>query len=85
MLPIREARKGCMGIREMVPALALLTPITNRLNLGFLPYLDAMTPAQLRRAIEAEGFAVEHQWQPSKKAAVFIIARKPMPEGTSKL
>lgn len=72
-------------VREMVPALALLTPITNRLNLGFLPYLDAMTPAQLRCAIEAEGFAVEHQWQPSKKAAVFIIARKPMPEGASKL
>jgi len=64
-------------VREMVPALAFLTPITNRLNLPFLPYLDAMTSTQLAGAITGAGFVIEHQWQPNRKAAVFVIARKP--------
>jgi ubiquinone/menaquinone biosynthesis C-methylase UbiE len=64
-------------VREMVPALALVTPITNRFNLGFLPYLDVMTSGQLLGAITNAGFAIEHQWQPNRKAAVFLIARKP--------
>lgn len=64
-------------IREMVPVLGLIAPITNWLNLRFLPYLDVMNSGQLVRAIADAGFAIEHQWQPSRKAALFIIARKP--------
>ncbi len=65
-------------IREMVPALALLAPVANRLNLSFLPYLDAMNSRQLLAAITQPGFVVEHQWQPTRKAALFVIARKPV-------
>lgn len=65
-------------IREMVPALALLAPVANRLNLSFLPYLDAMSSRQLLAAITQPGFVVEHQWQPTRKAALFVIARKPI-------
>lgn len=70
-------------VREMVPALALLTPLTNRLNLPFMPYLDAMTSPQLANAIINAGFVIEHQWQPNRKAAVFVIARKPAELGAS--
>jgi Methylase involved in ubiquinone/menaquinone biosynthesis len=45
--------------------------------LGLLPRLDFMTHAQLRDAIAAGGFAIEHDWRPNPRAAVFIIARKP--------
>jgi hypothetical protein len=61
----------------MVPALSLITPITNRFNLGLLPYLDMMNSGQLLGAITNAGFAIEHQWQPHRKAALFVIARKP--------
>ena len=64
-------------VREMVPALSLITPITNRFNFGLLPYLDMMNSGQLRRAITDAGFAIEHQWQPNRKSALFVIARKP--------
>ncbi|ODT79051.1 MAG: SAM-dependent methyltransferase [Pelagibacterium sp. SCN 64-44] len=62
-------------LSEMMPLVRFLTPVSNRL--GFLPYLDPMTRSQLRRAMQAAGFAVEHEWQPNRKAAVFMIARKP--------
>lgn len=62
-------------LSEMTPLIRLVAPIGNRL--GFLPHLDVMTPAQLHNAIEAPGFVIEYEWQPGKKAAVFIIARKP--------
>lgn len=64
-------------IREMVPALGLVAPLANRLNLSFLPYLDAMSSRQLLDAITQPGFIAEHQWQPTRKAALFVIARKP--------
>lgn len=64
-------------VREMVPALSLITPITNRFNFGLLPYLDMMNSGQLRRAITDAGFVIEHQWQPNRKSALFVIARKP--------
>ena len=62
-------------LSEMMPLVRFLTPISN--ILGFLPHLDPMTRHQLRQAMEAEGFVVEHEWQPNRKAAVFMVARKP--------
>lgn len=64
-------------VREMVPALSFITPITNRLNFGLLPYLDMMNSSQLLGAITHAGFAVDHQWQPNRKSALFVIARRP--------
>jgi len=62
-------------LSEMMPLVRFLTPISN--ILGFLPHLDPMTRRQLRQAMEAAGFVVEHEWQPNRKAAVFMVARKP--------
>ena len=64
---------ACLG--DVAPFVRYLAPLGNRL--GFLPHLDVMTQSQLRTAMEAAGFAVEHEWLPNKKAAVFMIARKP--------
>jgi hypothetical protein len=36
-----------------------------------------MTSDQLVEAITDVGFVIEHRWQPSQKAALFLIARKP--------
>lgn len=62
-------------LRDMLPAIRFVAPLGSRL--GLIPHLDIMTQGQLRAAIEAAGFAVEHEWLPNKKAAVFMIARKP--------
>lgn len=64
---------ACLG--DMAPFVRYLAPLGNRL--GFLPHLDVMTQTQLRAAMETAGFAIEHEWLPNKKAAVFMIARKP--------
>lgn len=62
-------------IRDMIPLLGLVAPLGSRL--GLLPHLDVMSQAQLRAAMEQAGFVVEHEWLPKKKAAAFLIARKP--------
>jgi ubiquinone/menaquinone biosynthesis C-methylase UbiE len=43
----------------------------------FPPPLGFFTEAQLRGAIEAQGFAIERRFRPGRKAAVFFVARKP--------
>lgn len=62
-------------LAEMMPWVRLITPLSNRLS--FLPHLDPMTRTQLRQLMQASGFTVEHEWQPNRKAAVFMMARKP--------
>jgi len=64
---------SCLG--DMMPLIRFIAPIGHRL--GWLPHLDVMNSAQLRSAMEEPGFVIEHQWQPDKKAAIFIIAKKP--------
>lgn len=43
--------------------------------LGLLPLLDVMTTPDLVRSLTGAGFAIEHQWQPGRDKAVFIVAR----------
>lgn len=62
-------------LTDMMPAIRFVAPLGNLL--GLMPHLDIMSQAQLRSAMEAAGFIVEHEWLPKKKAAVFMIARKP--------
>ena len=45
--------------------------------MGMLPQLDVMTVSELVASIAAAGFEIDHQWQPGKGKAVFIVARKP--------
>ena len=62
-------------LRETMPLLGWVAPLTNRL--GLIPYLDPMNSAELVAALTGAGFIIEHRWQPSRKAALFVIARKP--------
>jgi ubiquinone/menaquinone biosynthesis C-methylase UbiE len=43
--------------------------------LGLLPQLDVMTTPDLVKSLTAAGFSIEHQWQPGRGKAVFIVAR----------
>lgn len=45
--------------------------------MGLLPQLDVMTSSELVASLSAAGFGIDHQWQPGKGKAVFIVARKP--------
>lgn len=45
--------------------------------LGLLPMLNVMTPDQLRADMIQTGFAIEQDWRPNPKSALFLIARKP--------
>ena len=60
------------GIWKLV---ALIAPIGR--IFGFLPLLRVFSISELERSIVNAGFKIEHQWQPKKGSAVFIVATKP--------
>jgi ubiquinone/menaquinone biosynthesis C-methylase UbiE len=64
---------ACVG--DTMKVFKLFAPLGQRL--GLLPQLDVMTTAELVASLRAAGFAVEHQWQPARDQAVFIVARRP--------
>lgn len=43
---------------------------------GKMPYVDLFTRRDLRESQEAAGFTIDHEWQPGKGKAVFIVAKK---------
>ena len=43
---------------------------------GFLPKVQLLTKEELKQCFVRTGFSIEHEWQPAKDAAVFIVARK---------
>jgi len=45
-------------------------------SVGLLPLVRFFTRDELRASVEGAGFAIEHEWQPSPKAAVFVVATK---------
>ncbi len=47
-------------------------------KLGLLPMVRFFNPDALVEAMQAAGFAIEERWQPTPKAAVFLVARKPL-------
>ncbi|KRA42183.1 class I SAM-dependent methyltransferase [Devosia sp. Root635] len=61
----------CLG--DTMGAFKLIAPIGKAL--GLLPQLDVMTTTDLVRSLTSAGFSIEHQWQPGKGKAVFIVAR----------
>lgn len=63
----------CLG--DDMKFIALVAPLGRAL--GLLPPLDVMTTQNLADTLTGAGFAIEHQWQPGRRKAVFIIARKP--------
>ncbi len=44
--------------------------------LGFFPLVKVFTQAHLRTSLTGAGFTIDHDWQPEKSPAVFIIAKK---------
>lgn len=65
-------------IRDMLPGFRFVAPLGRALRL--LPELSCFTAASLRRALEDAGFAIACEWQPGKRQAVFLVARKPARE-----
>ncbi len=61
----------CLG--DTMGLFKLIAPIGKAL--GLLPQLDVMTTADLVRSLNGAGFSIEHQWQPGRGKAVFIVAR----------
>ena len=46
--------------------------------LGFFPFVQVFTSQQLADSLTQAGFELDHQWQPGKGKAVFIVAKKPV-------
>lgn len=44
--------------------------------LGLIPLVRVFTVTELVDSLTAAGFAIDHQWQPGRDKAVFIVARK---------
>jgi 2-polyprenyl-3-methyl-5-hydroxy-6-metoxy-1,4-benzoquinol methylase len=45
--------------------------------LGLLPLVNVFTTDELVASLTAAGFEIDHQWQPGKGKAVFVVAKKP--------
>lgn len=65
---------ACVG--DSLKILGLIAPLGQAL--GLLPQLNVMSRTQLLARITRSGFRIEEEWQPDPKAAVFVIARKPL-------
>ena len=61
-------------IADMMPLFRLVIPVGRFLRL--FPLVKIFSVAQLKDSLERAGFAIEHEWQPKKNAAAFIITRK---------
>lgn len=64
---------ACMGDDWVL--MRYLLPVAR--GIGLAPYVAVFSVNELADELTAAGFQIEHQWQPAKKEAVFIIARKP--------
>lgn len=62
-------------LTEIMPIIRPIAPLGRAL--GLLPQLRVFSSAELIAMIERQGFSVMRQWQPKKKAALFVVAQKP--------
>ena len=63
---------ACLG--ETMSFFKYIAPIGN--FLGLLPLVKVFTKQELLDSLSAAGFEIDHQWQPGKGKAVFIVAKK---------
>ncbi len=49
--------------------------------LGLMPLVKVFTVKDLKDSITDVGFEIDYNWQPSKRGAVFIVAKKPLEAG----
>jgi ubiquinone/menaquinone biosynthesis C-methylase UbiE len=52
-----------------------IVPVGKRL--GVMPLVRFFTTSELVESLTDAGFEIDHQWQPGKGKAVFIVAKKP--------
>lgn len=62
----------CLG--DAMPYFKLILPVGR--FLGVFPYVAILKRTDLEGALEAAGFAIDYNWRPDKKSAVFIVAKK---------
>ena len=63
----------CIG--DSMGFLRLLLPVGRAL--GLIPMVRVFTRAALVDSLQKAGFEIDYEWQPAKRAAVYIVARKP--------
>ena len=61
-------------IAESMKWFGLIAPVGR--FVGLMPYVDIFTTDELLASLTGAGFSIEHQWQPGKGKAVFIVAKK---------
>jgi 2-polyprenyl-3-methyl-5-hydroxy-6-metoxy-1,4-benzoquinol methylase len=61
-------------IAEMAAIFRIVLPLGR--VFGLVPTVGIFRAADLRADLERAGFAIEHDWQPGKGKALFIVARK---------
>jgi ubiquinone/menaquinone biosynthesis C-methylase UbiE len=61
-------------IADMMPLIRYVAPAGRAL--GLMPYIDIFTKADLIADLTGAGFAIEHEWQPGPKQAIFLVAGK---------
>lgn len=63
---------ACLG--DTMKFFKLIGPVGRAL--GLLPIINVMTREELEKAMTGAGFGIEHNWQPGRGKAVFMVARK---------
>lgn len=61
----------CLG--DSMKFVKLIAPLGRAL--GLMPLVKVFRAKELSEGIASAGFAIEHEWQPGKNKAVFIVAR----------
>ncbi len=64
---------ACLG--DTMKFFKVIAPIGKRL--GLFPLVKVFTTRELVDSLINAGFEIDHQWQPGKGKAVFIVAKKP--------
>ena len=62
-------------VADIMPAFRFVAPAARLV--GLAPYVDIFSGDVLREEMRAAGFEIEVDWQPHKRASLFLIARKP--------
>ncbi len=64
---------ACIG--DSMKLLRYVVPLG--MLLGVMPYVNVFTTQQLIGSLASAGFGIDHQWQPGKGKAVFVVALRP--------
>lgn len=67
---------ACLG--DTMAFLRFILPIGSLL--GLIPVVKVFTTKELEESLAGAGFQIDHQWQPGKGKAVFIVAKRPSPD-----